>query len=99
MKNTHLIQLSSLFVLLTTIIGCSKEGFLDYSDLEHTSDWLFPIAKTVVGAEQVSKLHDLKYDIHGLAIAYRGVTVQRAFWVKRHHLLLQNGLTELHCAL
>jgi len=67
MKRKHSTKIILLFVLVTTFMGCSKEGFLDYKNIDHTSEWLFPIVKTVISAEQVSKLDDLTYDIEVLA--------------------------------
>lgn len=68
MQNNCLKKVGLIFILFITIIGCSKEGFLDYSDLEHNADWLLPFVQTKVTAEQVAKLNDLSYDIGALPL-------------------------------
>ncbi len=63
MQKNHVKKIGLIIVVFISIIGCTKDGLLDYSDLEHTADWLFPVVKTKVTAEQVAKLNDLSYDV------------------------------------
>ena len=57
-----------VFAACLAIIGCTKEGLLDYSGLDHTADWLIPLVKTTVTAEQVSKLNKLSYDVGAVTV-------------------------------
>ena len=68
MQNNQYKKTGLVLILLISMIGCSKEGLLDYSDLEHTADWLFPLVKTKVTAEQVAKLNELSYDVGAFSI-------------------------------
>lgn len=53
------------FIVLTSLIvvSCSKEDAFNYSDLEHTADWLFPVVTTKVSADQFLTVDNVEFDI------------------------------------
>jgi len=59
--------------IVASIISCTKDDIFNYDELEHTADWIFPLVKTAVAAEQVAKLTDLHFDIGVLKIDLEGL--------------------------
>lgn len=62
MKNRS-TKLAFLVLTVIMVVSCTKEDAFNYSDLEHTAEWIFPVAKTKIAAEQFTKINDLRYDI------------------------------------
>lgn len=56
-------KIGLFFWLALGFLACTKDGLFDYSNLKQNAEWLFPIVKTKISAEQVSKLTDSHYDI------------------------------------
>ena len=63
MKNIFYTKRALFLLACLVFLGCSKDDLFNYSDLEHNADWILPVVKTRISAEQVSKLNDLKYDV------------------------------------
>jgi hypothetical protein len=62
MKN-RITFLTVLFLTALIVVSCSKEDAFNYSDLEHSASWIFPIATTKLSAERFTKINDLRYDV------------------------------------
>jgi len=62
MKNKG-TKIAFLLFAALTVVSCTKEDAFNYSDLEHTAEWIFPVAKTEISAEQFTKINDLRYDV------------------------------------
>jgi len=68
MKKNIYPKIALIFLSTLTMFSCTKDGLFDYSGLEHTAEWLFPVVKTKITAEQVSKLNGLKYDVGAFTV-------------------------------
>ena len=63
MVKNRSVKFTLLGLIVLVIVSCTKKDAFNYSDLEHSAEWIFPVAKTGITAEQFTKVNDLFYDV------------------------------------